>query len=154
MARSEWYAEGLRFECTLCGNCCSGPPGYVLVTDEEARAIAARLGLSVAAFLREYTRQTPQGRSLTERQTEAGMDCVFLDRATMPGKAVCSLYEQRPLQCRTFPWWPENLRDRRGWERLGRVCEGVNRGPTVSIVEIRVQRDAQKAATGDGGPSR
>ena len=24
-----WYADGLSFECTMCGNCCTGPPGAV-----------------------------------------------------------------------------------------------------------------------------
>eukprot|EP00961_Rhodomonas_salina_P046921 629705-Rhodomonas_salina.2 len=27
----------------------------------------------------------------------------------MKGKAICSLYEARPKQCRTWPFWPENL---------------------------------------------
>ena len=28
-----WYSEGLRFECTQCGACCSGEPGYVWVDE-------------------------------------------------------------------------------------------------------------------------
>lgn len=152
MPRDEWYADGLRFECTLCGNCCTGPEGYVLVSDSEADAIARHLGVATERFLRDYTRQTPAGRSLNEVKTEHGMDCVFLDRAAVPGKAVCGLYGLRPLQCRTFPWWPENLRDRRAWERLARACEGVGRGPLVRIEEIRIERDRQRAATGDAGP--
>ena len=30
-----WYADGLRFTCTMCGKCCTGEPGYVWTTDEE-----------------------------------------------------------------------------------------------------------------------
>lgn len=146
MPREEWYHEGLRFECTLCGACCTGGEGYVLISPDESRAIARRLGLSVHAFHDRYTRVTSLGRSLNELDTPNGRDCVFLDRATMPGKAVCSLYEARPTQCRTFPWWPENLRDRRAWERLGRQCEGVGRGRLVPIEEIRISRDAQRDA--------
>ncbi|MFM1805538.1 MAG: hypothetical protein RL136_2417, partial [Planctomycetota bacterium] len=33
-AQAPWYAEGLRFECTQCGNCCSGGPGAVWFTPE------------------------------------------------------------------------------------------------------------------------
>ena len=40
-----WYAEGLRFECTQCGNCCSGGPGAVWFTSEEAGGMARALGL-------------------------------------------------------------------------------------------------------------
>ncbi|RMD61622.1 MAG: YkgJ family cysteine cluster protein, partial [Planctomycetota bacterium] len=45
--RAEWYSAGLRFECTQCGACCTGSPGYVAFTEEEARGMASRLGLSV-----------------------------------------------------------------------------------------------------------
>ena len=148
----EWYADGLRFECTLCGACCTGTPGYVSVSDEESAAIARRLNIPLAEFHRLYTRQTSEGRSLTEHKTKHGYDCVFLDRASMPGKAVCSLYEDRPLQCRTFPWWPENLKTPGAWARTGKHCEGVGRGPVIPIEAIRIERAKQAAATGDGGP--
>lgn len=138
----------------MCGACCTGPEGYVLVEDAEARAIARRLRIAVADFYARYTRKVPEGRSLTERKTDHGMDCVFLDRATLPGKAVCSLYEDRPLQCRTFPWWPENLRTKQAWDRTARTCEGVGRGPIVTLAQIRIQRDVQRAATPDRGPVR
>lgn len=146
MPREEWYHDGLRFECTLCGACCTGAEGYVLITPEESRAIARRLGISLEAFRTRYTHTTSLGRSLKEVDTPLGRDCVFLDRTTMPGKALCSLYEARPTQCRTFPWWPEHLRDQRAWERLSKHCEGVGRGPFVPIEEIRIQRDAQLKA--------
>jgi Fe-S-cluster containining protein len=36
--------------------------------------------------------------------------CAFLDGAR------CTVYEARPTQCRTFPFWKENLRRRGSWE--------------------------------------
>lgn len=144
--QQEWYAPGLRFECTMCGDCCTGPPGIVRFNAEEAKRIAARLRISVEAFLDRYTHSVGRGRrSLNEIETEHGFDCVFLDRTSMPGKAVCSLYEDRPLQCRTFPWWPENLKSPRTWQRVAKMCEGVGRGKMVPISEIRIQRDRQIA---------
>lgn len=154
---AEWFAapdadgapsRGLRFECTMCGACCTGPPGDVLFTDEEAAVMAAHLGISVGAFLERFTRPAPDGagRSLLEHETEHGLDCIFLDRRTTPGKAVCSLYEARPMQCRTFPWWPANVRSARDWSRLGRWCEGVGRGGFVPVEAIRIQRDRQAAS--------
>ena len=41
-----WYRDGLQFECTQCGNCCTGDPGYVWVTPEEIKAIAAKDGIT------------------------------------------------------------------------------------------------------------
>ena len=145
-----WYAEGLAFECTLCGGCCSGPPGVVRFTDEEGAAIARRLGLSQREFLDRCTHAGGlQGeRSLNEVETEFGFDCVFLDRTSVPGKAVCGIYEDRPLQCRTFPWWPEHVASPRSWQRLGKSCEGVGRGPVVAYHQIRVQLERQ--SRGDG----
>ncbi|HYE03720.1 MAG TPA: YkgJ family cysteine cluster protein [Phycisphaerales bacterium] len=147
----EWFAEGLpddapalSFGCTLCGNCCSGPPGYVLVSDAEARALAARLKITLADFLARYTAITPEGRSLIEKPSPRGLDCVFLDRAAVPGKAVCGVYEDRPAQCRTWPFWPSVVRSRAAWERAGRTCPGMGRGRPYTVQQVRVLRDAVK----------
>ncbi|GAB4547151.1 MAG: YkgJ family cysteine cluster protein [Phycisphaerales bacterium] len=141
--------EGLRFECTACGACCTGPPGYVSYTEAEARALARRLGLSVDEFEAAYTHETPMGRSIREVETEHGYDCVFLDRESVPGKAVCSVYEDRPLQCRTFPWWPEHVRNKASWDELERECEGVHRGGFVPVEEITRNLEAQRARDGN-----
>jgi Fe-S-cluster containining protein len=149
MSDAPWYERGLRFECTMCGRCCSGPSGYVLFTDEEARLIAHRLGVSVPEFLRRYTDDTRmeisgRRRSLREVETDHGLDCIFLDRLSMPGKALCTIHEVRPLQCRTFPFWPEHVQSRRAWDSLAQTCEGIGRGPVVPFTEIRVQVEAHR----------
>jgi len=143
-AAPEWYADGLRFECTECGNCCTGPPGYVWFNDEEGRAIAEELGLDVETFYKRYARKAGGGMSLRERKTEHGYDCIFLDRESTPGKALCSIYNARPSQCRTWPFWPENLRSRRTWKAVKRAtpCPGMDRGTMVPIESIRIQRDS------------
>jgi Fe-S-cluster containining protein len=149
---AEWYAaDGLQFECTECGACCTGPPGYVAVSDDEAEAIAARLGIDVDTFWGTYTRDDVNGPSLREQRSAYGWDCIFLDRTTVPGRAICSVYEARPLQCRTFPWWPEHLRSPKAWARLGRQCEGIGRGAFVPVEHIRIERDRQAARTPDVG---
>lgn len=145
----EWFARpdapeggaGLRFGCTMCGNCCSGPSGYVIVDDAECAALAARLGLPLDAFLADFTTILPEGRSLIERQTPAGLDCIFLDRDKIPGKAVCGVYEDRPKQCRTWPFWPSIIRSRRAWDQAKRVCPGIDQGRLVTVEQIRIQRD-------------
>jgi Fe-S-cluster containining protein len=138
---NEWYAGGLSFSCTCCGNCCTGPQGYVIVSDEEAIALAARFNMSVADFLARYTHKTSHGRSLTERKTEFGYDCIFLDREKIPGKAVCGVYEDRPAQCRTWPFWKSNLTSKNAWERAKRTCPGMDKGKHFTLQQIRIQRD-------------
>lgn len=143
-----WFGEGLRFECTRCGACCTGPPGMVIVSEEEGEQIARRIGVSRDAFFEQYTHPTSEGISINEKLTAHGYDCVFLDRQIEPGKAVCSLYEDRPLQCRTFPFWPEHIATPRAWNRLMGACEGVGRGQLIPASEIRItaKRHAERYA--------
>ena len=125
----EWYAEGLAFECTQCGNCCTGPPGFVWFEDEEGEAIAKHLKMSVAEFRRRFARRHRGHWTLEEQPDKAGKgyDCVFLRRDS-EGRALCSIYEVRPTQCRTWPFWKENLRSERSWNRAANTCPGMKAG--------------------------
>lgn len=146
---SEWFDQppepGLRFECTMCGNCCTGSPGFVLVTDEECDAIAASIGVAHDKFREQYTNVMDLGRSLNEYETEFGFDCVFLDREKIPGKAVCGIYENRPTQCRTWPFWKSNVGSPRAWSKASGSCPGIGAGPLYTPVQIRVARDRDDA---------
>lgn len=140
---TEWYADGLRFECTQCGNCCTGPAGYVWFTPEEGRAMAGALGIDLNVFLKRYARTVGGHDSLREYKTDHGHDCVFLDRTSRPGKAICSIYKTRPKQCRTWPFWPENLKSKRAWQIVKRTtpCPGIGQGRVIPIEAIRIDRD-------------
>jgi Fe-S-cluster containining protein len=127
----------------MCGNCCSGPPGYVRVSDAEAAALARRFNLPLDQFLATYTNNTAPGggRSLNEKPSDFGLDCIFLDRTTIPGKAICSVYENRPAQCKTWPYWKSNLATEKAWERAKRICPGIDQGTLTPVQQIRVLRD-------------
>lgn len=133
--RGVWYAGGLRFECTQCGNCCSGPPGYVWVTLARVRKMAEFLGLSEKEFAGRYVRRV--GLRLSLKELPDG-DCVFLERAG--GKTLCRVYPVRPVQCRTWPFWSSNLRTPRDWERTAEVCPGCNQGRLYKVDQIEVIR--------------
>ncbi len=147
----EWYADGLRFACTSCGNCCSGPPGAVWMTDAEALRLAAQVGLELSEFLARFARRLGNRWSLQEIPVgmdggRRGFDCIFLDRESVPGKAVCSVYDARPTQCRTWPFWSEMLESERAWLGAKRVtpCPGMGSGPLYSLHQINVQRDTDR----------
>lgn len=129
MGSQPWYGEGLRFECTRCGHCCGGGPGTVLVDEDEIAALARRFDLSVSEFRREYTR-TLEGGAVS-LQEKSNYECVFYD-----SEAGCTVYEDRPTQCRTWPFWRANVRSERDWERAARHCEGMNRGRLYRHEEI------------------
>ena len=135
-----WYRDGLRFECTMCGNCCTGPEGAVYFSPDEGKAMAAKVGLPLEEFLQRFSRRLGSQRSLREKVTDFGNDCVFLDRDSRPGKAICQLYKARPSQCRTWPWWRENLESPEAWEgtRKRTPCPGMGNGPVHNLVEITI----------------
>ncbi len=138
-----WFGEGLRFACTQCGNCCTGPEGYVWFTPEEGRAIAQRLQLTDAEFKKRYAKRVFHRWSLSENiQPNGDHDCVFLDRDDQ-GKALCSIYEDRPSQCRTWPFWPSNLKSPRHWADAAQTCPGMQdpTGTFVPIDRVRVLAD-------------
>ena len=114
----QWIGEGLPFQCTGCGKCCTGAPGCIWVNEEEIQAIAAKLGLPQEVFRARYTEQVDDRVSLIE-QPHRNNDCIFLK-----GKE-CGIYDVRPTQCRTFPFWPSNVADRQSWEMTAAECEGI-----------------------------
>ncbi len=127
--RRPWYHAGLHFQCTGCGDCCTGDPGYVWVSEEEIASLAVQVALDVEEFERDYVRHLSQGTSLIERPNG---DCVFFDSQTRR----CTVYQWRPRQCRTWPFWRSNLQSRQAWEQTCRVCPGCGRGPLVPLDEI------------------
>lgn len=140
----DWYADGLKFECTQCGNCCTGAPGYVWVSDDESEAIAGKLGISKEDFYLKYARHVHGRWTLTEQWNDdvKGYDCVFLRRDEASGKALCSVYDARPKQCRNWPFWPENLRNARSWRRAAKGCPGMNHGNFYPVEQVRILRDS------------
>ena len=127
--KSPWYQDGLAFECTRCGACCTGAPGYVWVNEDEIGRLATHLGMTLDDFGRAYVRRVGDHYSLVERP---GGDCIFWSKS-----AGCTVYAARPVQCQTWPFWPENLETPDDWERVTGVCPGSGRGRVFSVEEIR-----------------
>ncbi len=127
-----WYACGLSFECTRCGRCCGGAPGYVWVTPEEVARLAAHVGLSEEEFQRRHTRRVGYGLSLPEKP---GGDCEFLERLA-DGTSRCTVHPVRPVQCRTWPFWKSNLRSPEAWARVAADCPGIGHGPVHPLPVI------------------
>jgi hypothetical protein len=126
-----WYRDGLRFACTRCGACCTGAPGYVWVDADEIARIAAHRDESPEQFSGRFVRRVGNRYSLVERP---GGDCIFWSR-----EAGCTVYDARPAQCRTWPFWPENIADAESWGRTARACPGSGSegGRLFTVEEIR-----------------
>lgn len=127
-ASDPWYREGLAFECTRCGKCCTGEPGFVWINDEELAALAKFLDEPLNEVTKLYTRTARGKRTLREKSNN---DCVFYDR-----KKGCTVYPVRPRQCGTWPFWESNLETPEDWKAMARDCPGANRGEVIPLEEI------------------
>lgn len=126
-----WYREGLKFQCTQCGKCCTGSPGYIWVNEEEIAQMARFLNIPVDLFKRRYLKQRNNRYALVEKRN---LDCVFLENKK------CKVYGARPLQCRTFPFWKENVNSEESWSLTARQCEGIHENAeTISFEDIQKQ---------------
>lgn len=116
-----WYKNGLKFECIQCGNCCSGVPGHVWVTEAEICQIANLLSINETEFRQRYiVNDQSEGPRLAERQND---DCVFYNNGH-----GCVIYECRPRQCQTWPFWRSNLASPKSWGSVATSCPGLNNG--------------------------
>lgn len=125
MSPDRWYRDGLPFACTHCGHCCT-TEGYVWVERREAQRIAGRLQLTFEEFGKRYLRTVGRRWALTDRSDGA---CVFWDEG-------CTIYAERPGQCRTFPFWKENLVTEAEWRETAVDCEGIGEGRLYRREEI------------------
>jgi uncharacterized protein len=128
-----WFGGGLRFKCTGCGKCCTGSSGSVSLSKTDLERLAAFFGQPVGAFARKHTRLAKGRRVLNSRP--GSNDCVFLNNKN------CDVYEARPTQCRTYPWWLTNLHDAEAWQEAAAFCEGINHpaAPIIPASEIVAQ---------------
>lgn len=88
--------------CAACqAKCCTGESGYIHVNSQEIEAIASFVGLDTDAFMQKFLFKNGYKYSIKERKAGDSYECAFYDRASNG----CMIYEVRPMQCRTFPFW-------------------------------------------------
>ena len=138
MGEPKWYADGLHFRCTQCGNCCRnhGEYAYVYLTEVELKEIPEQLGISRAEFLERYCSKEP-GSWWSLRMDQPA--CPFLAADNR-----CAIYAVRPKQCRTWPFWEENLK-RAVWEGpVKECCPGIGQGELTPAAEVlRLARETE-----------
>jgi Fe-S-cluster containining protein len=139
--KSLWYAAGLHFECLQCGRCCSGPSeGYIWVSRPEIRLIADHLNIPVKELKQNFLKRVGLRRTIIEDPHTR--DCVFLQQ-TKQGKG-CLIYDVRPAQCRSWPFWPGNLIGPDSWNTAARKCPGINRGASYGPEQIEAKKNPDK----------
>ncbi len=139
-----WNTQDVHFSCSGCGKCCLNE-GSVWLNVDECADLCFHLDEPIQSVADKYFSDYMPGwaklknvqvQSKDEGVTRDG--CVFLDDE---GKK-CTIYEARPIQCRTYPWWPRLLLNEsaysneavtpdfiaegRHWSAAEGGCEGIN----------------------------
>lgn len=143
MTKEPWFKDGLRFTCTQCGNCCATVDPHtelaVHYTDAELQKLAGVLNLTTDQFEKQYTHLVEGERSLNSKPRGPGSSCVFLSEDN-----GCLVYEARPTQCRTWPFWKDNLTSQKAWQAAkadDSGCPGMDTGRLIPVSAIIKQRD-------------
>ncbi len=126
-----FHSDGLRFECNRCSHCCRHDPGLVFLSEEDIIRIPRYLRIGRAEFLARYCRHVDIGtvRRITIDE-RPNYDCVFWS------ESGCEIYEVRPLQCRSYPFWASVVDSAESWQAESEHCPGMNTGALHSSDEI------------------
>lgn len=126
----EFYKDGLKFSCQRCSCCCRHEPGYVFLSENDLVKMYKRVDMPRKKFIKKYCRVVDLGGikrlSLIEKENN---DCIFWDKG-------CTVYEVRPLQCKSFPFWAHNLINEETWNSVANSCPGVGRDELHTKEEI------------------
>ncbi len=127
--KTKWYINGLQFECTGCGECCRdhGEYTYVYLVKEDIEAMAGVLQLSTTDFIEHHCICQEDGLVHLKMATTC---CPFLENGG------CIVYAVRPKQCRTWPFWTENLEEATWHNEVLPFCPGAGKGKLFTAAEI------------------
>jgi len=90
-------------ECSKCeGNCCIGESGYIWINPREIEDLSKLLNISTDELKEKYLNKINYKFSIKEKKlAQNNYACAFFDL----NLKQCSIYDARPSQCRTFPFW-------------------------------------------------
>ncbi len=125
-----WDKSGLRFECVMCGKCCGGEPGSVWVNEQETSLIGCFLNINLHKLRKDFLVRKMGKLSIKEKEN---FDCIFLNSENHK----CEIYQARPIQCRTFPFWETLLLEKEAWDFYAERCPGMNNGKNYTPDEIK-----------------
>lgn len=136
MPREPWWKKsGIRFECQGSGRCCVSRDsyGFVYLTNKDRANLAKAIGISTSAFTRTMCEKTD---GIYHLKSDNG-PCVFLKNKR------CTVYEARPMQCKTWPFWPEVMNPKSWSAEVAKFCPGVGKGKLWSPEEIQKELTIQ-----------
>jgi uncharacterized protein len=116
------------FKCQRCSSCCRKSPGVVFLTKEDAEKIINYLKISMNDFINKYCREIFRNdKSILGLLEKPNFDCIFWENGG------CAVYQARPIQCVTYPYWPVILESENRWNNEMNNCLGINKKGSLTI---------------------
>ena len=124
------YEKGIKFQCQGSANCCvsRGSHGFVFLSTKDLSRLAKYFNISFEEF-RTYYCQSSDGFIHLKEIRKKG-ECIFLKNKK------CNVYKARPTQCRTWPFWPENMHSKIWNKEVVNFCPGINKGKIINKKNI------------------
>ena len=125
------YENGIKFQCQGSANCCisRGSYGFVFLSKKDLLKLTNFFKVSLFNFKKKYCHTTDGFVHLKE--TRKNGECIFLKNNNK-----CSVYKYRPIQCRTWPFWPENMNVKMWNNDVVNFCPGIGKGRLVNKKKI------------------
>ncbi len=128
IAQEPWYKDGLRFECTKCGDCCHAWEGGVWLVGDDVSRLAKYLSISEDEVIERYTNKNREDLSIQRMENGA---CPLFKMGE-----GCTVHEAKPNQCSSFPFMRLMQNSREDWDKFTHKCPGANQGKLISADEI------------------
>jgi Fe-S-cluster containining protein len=131
LPKNKWWSSlsSMPFDCTSCGKCCK-TKGSVWMSPTETLHAARFLTMSTEAFIYQYASHTLAGDDDNEHEVwiqikndPTGTACVFLENNQ------CRIYEARPVQCSSYPFWSHLMKSEAAWDDEVRFTDENDSGP-------------------------
>ncbi|HOJ62958.1 MAG TPA: YkgJ family cysteine cluster protein [Spirochaetota bacterium] len=121
--------KSLEFKCQRCSNCCRHQPGVVFLSEEDVKNIASFLNIDISTLLSKYCRAIYRnGEQIVALQERKNFDCIFWNDG-------CIIYPARPLQCKTYPFWPSLVESEENWKEEKKRCPGIDTQGDLKLEE-------------------
>lgn len=117
-----------KVDCLSCANCCKGYSPRFKTPD--IKRISKLLGMKEGVFIEKYLQEDQEGDFVLQRTP-----CAFLGEDN-----YCSIYEDRPSDCRRFPYTDEDVLVK----RVPLTLKNTSFCPITYVVIERLMEDIPK----------
>ena len=127
---NDFLKKNIKFKCQGSSNCCvsRGSYGFVYLSKKDLIRISKYLRIEINKFKKNYCAYTDGYLHLREMRKDG--NCIFLKDKR------CTVYKGRPMQCRTWPFWSENMNFKTWNSQIIGFCPGVGKGEKIDKRKI------------------